>query len=167
MILCHLAVTLRIEDAKISFELEVYSFHIDFMGHMNNTVYIQWLEIGRTKLLEAVGMPIAEIFQQGFAPVLVQTNITYKSPLYLGEHVQVEMWISQLKNASAIMQFCFYKEQKTLAAEGWQKGLFVDTQTMRPRRLRPEERSLFAPYVHESTTTSASSSSISSLISFV
>ncbi|YAF98400.1 MAG: acyl-CoA thioesterase [Nodularia sp. CChRGM 3473] len=133
---------------KISFELEVYSFHIDFIGHMNNTVYIQWMEIGRTKLLETVGMPTPKIFQQGFAPVLVQTNITYKSPLYLGEHVQVEMWISELRNASAIMQFCFYNEQKTLAAAGWQKGLFVDTQTMRPRRLRPEERSLFAPYVH-------------------
>jgi acyl-CoA thioester hydrolase len=133
---------------KISFELEVYSFHIDFIGHVNNIVYIQWMEIGRTKLLEAVGMPTPEIFQQGFAPVLVQTNITYKSPLYLGEQVQVEMWISELKNASATMQFCFYNEQRILAAEGWQKGLFVDRQTMRPRRLRPEERSLFLPYVH-------------------
>ncbi|WP_392535629.1 acyl-CoA thioesterase [Nostoc sp. C117] len=133
---------------KISFELEVYSFHIDFIGHMNNTVYIQWMEIGRTKLLEAVEMPTQKIFQQGFAPILVQTNITYKSPLYLGERVQIEMWISELKNASAIMQFCFYNEQRILAAEGWQKGLFVDRQTMRPRRLRPEERSLFAPYVH-------------------
>ncbi|MEH2454252.1 acyl-CoA thioesterase [Nostoc sp.] len=70
-----------LEMQKISFELEVYSFHIDFIGHVNNTVYIQWMEIGRTKLLEAVGMPIQKIFQQGFAPVLVQTNITYKSPL--------------------------------------------------------------------------------------
>lgn len=133
---------------KISFELEVYSFHIDFIGHVNNTVYIQWMEIGRTKLLEAVGMPTHKIFQQGFAPVLVETNIIYKSPLYLGERVQIEMWISQLKNASAIMQFFFHNEQKILAAEGQQKGLFVDKQTMRPRRLQPEERSLFLPYVH-------------------
>lgn len=138
---------------KISFELQVYSFHIDFIGHVNNTVYIQWMEIGRTKLLEAVEMPTQKIFQQGFVPVLVQTNITYKLPLYLGELVQVEMWISELKNASAIMQFCFYNEQKILAAEGWQKGLFVDRETMRPRRLRPEERSLFAPYVHSQVDT--------------
>lgn len=132
----------------ISFELEVYPFHIDFIGHVNNNVYIQWMEIGRTKLLEAVGMPIQNIFEQGFAPVLVQTNVTYKSPLYLGERVQVCMWISELKNASAIMQFCFYNTQRILAAQGWQKGLFVDRQTMRPRRLRSEERSLFLPYVH-------------------
>ncbi|GAA6619821.1 acyl-CoA thioesterase [Scytonema sp. NUACC26] len=138
---------------KIFFELEVYSFHIDFMGHVNNMVYIQWMEVGRTKLLEAVGMPMQEISQKGFVPVLVQTNIAYKSPLFLGDRVRVEMWISELKNASAIMQFRFYKEQETLAAEGWQKGLFVDRDTMRPRRLYPEERSLFLPYVHSTVET--------------
>jgi acyl-CoA thioester hydrolase len=132
----------------ISFELEVYSFHIDFIGHVNNTVYIQWMEIGRTKLLEAVGMPTSEIFQQGFVPVLVQTHITYKSPLYLGDRVQVELWISELRNASAVMQFRFHSERRTLIAEGWQKGLFVDRATLRPRRLRPEERALFMPYLH-------------------
>ncbi|MUG95856.1 acyl-CoA thioesterase [Scytonema sp. UIC 10036] len=145
---------------KIFFELDVYPFHIDFMGHVNNIVYIQWMEIGRTKLLEAVGMPIQAISQQGFVPVLVQTNITYKSPLYLGDRVGVEMWISELKNASAIMQFHFYKEQETLAAQGWQKGLFVDRETMRPKRLYPEERSLFTPYVHSTMETQSANSLI-------
>lgn len=136
---------------KIGFELEVYSFHIDFLGHVNNIVYVQWMEIGRTKLLEAVGLPTQEIFQQGFAPVLVQTSITYKSPLYLSDRVRLEMWISELRQASAIMQFRFYNQQETLAAEGWQKGLFVDRDTMRPRRLRSEERALFIPYLYSTT----------------
>lgn len=134
---------------KICFELEVYSFDIDFIGHVNNSVYVQWMEIGRTKLLRAIGLPIQKIFQQGFVPVLVQTNITYKSPLYLSDRVQVELWISELRNASAIIQFRFYNAQQTLAAEGWQKGLFVERETMRPKRLRSEERALFMPYVHQ------------------
>lgn len=136
---------------KIGFELEVYSFHIDFLGHVNNIVYVQWMEIGRTKLLEAVGLPTQEIFQQGFAPVLVQTSITYKSPLYLSDRVRLEMWISELRQASAIMQFRFYNQQETLAAEGWQKGLFVARDTMRPRRLRSQERALFTPYLQSTT----------------
>ena len=132
----------------IGFELEVYSFHIDFIGHVNNIVYIQWMEIGRTKLLEAIGLPTQEIFKQGFVPVLVQTNITYKSPLFLGDRVRVELWLSELRNASAVMQFQFYNAEGTLAAAGWQKGLFADRQSMRPRRLHSEERALFLPYVH-------------------
>ena len=134
----------------INLDLEVYSFHIDFLGHVNNIVYIQWMEIGRTKLLEAIGMPTQAIFKQGFAPVLVQTHINYKSPLYLGDRVRVQMWLSELGKASAVMQFRFHDPQGILAAEGWQKGLFVDRQTMRPRRLLPEERALFSPYLHAS-----------------
>lgn len=132
---------------KISFKIELYNFHIDFLGHVNNAVYVQWMDRGRSKLLEAIGMPVHKIFQQEIVPILAQTNITYKSPLYLGDRVRVEMWLSQLKNASVIMQFRFYNEQGTLVAEAWQKALFVDRRTTRPRRFSPEERSLFAPYV--------------------
>jgi hypothetical protein len=44
---------------KIFYDLEVYSDQIDSMGHVNNPISIHWMEIGRTKLLEAVGMPTA------------------------------------------------------------------------------------------------------------
>lgn len=132
----------------ILFELDIYSYQIDFMGHVNNAVYVQWMEIGRTKLLEAVKMPVHEIFKQGFAPVLVQTSITYQSPLYLGDRVLVEIWLSELRNASAIMQFRFYNHQQMLVAEGEQKGLFVDTKTMRPKRLSPEEKAVFTAYLN-------------------
>lgn len=132
---------------KIIFDLDIYTYQIDFMGHVNNSVYIHWMEIGRIKLLEAVGLPIHEIFKQGFAPVLVQTSITYKSPLYLGDRVQGKMWLSELRNASAVMQFRFYNRHQVLAAEGVQKGLFVETQTNRPKRLVSGERALFEPYL--------------------
>lgn len=136
------------EMQTISFDLEVYTYQIDFAGHVNNSVYIQWMEIGRIKLLEAVGLPIHEISKQGFLPVLAHTEITYKFPLYLSDTVHVELWLSELKNASAVMNFCFYNREGTLAASGQQKGLFVDQKTKRPHRLKPEERTLFLPYLH-------------------
>lgn len=132
---------------KIIFDLDVYTYQIDFVGHVNNAVYIHWMEIGRTKLMEAVGMPIHKISQQGFVPVLTHTSINYKSPLFLNDSVKAEIWLSELRKASAIMQFRFYNGEHTLAAEGHQKGLFIDKETMRPRRLQSEERTLFAPYL--------------------
>ena len=132
---------------KVSFDEEIHTFYIDFLGHVNNGVYIQWMEIGRTKLLEAAGMATHEILQQNFAPLLVQTNITYKAPLYLGDRVHVEVWLSELRNTTGILQFRFYNSQHALVAEGSQKGAFIDTKTMRPRRLLPEERALFLPFL--------------------
>jgi len=134
---------------KVLFDHEIYTFHIDFLGHVNNNVYIQWMEIGRTKLLEAAGLVTHEILKQSFAPLLVQTTITYKVPLYLGNRAHVEVWLSELRNTTGILQFRFYNNQRTLAAEGNQRGLFVDTKTMLPRRLLPEERALFLPFLDE------------------
>jgi len=133
---------------KVIFEQEIHTFHIDFLGHVNNGVYIQWMEIGRTKLLEAAGMVTAEIFKQSFAPLLVETHIAYKVPLYLGDHVHIEVWLSEMRNTTGILQFRFYNGQGTLVAEGHQRGLFIDTQTLQPRRLTPEERALFLPFLN-------------------
>lgn len=131
----------------IQYELEVYTFQIDFAGHVSNCVYPEWMEIGRLRLLEAIGMPIQDILKQGFYPVLVHPSVTYKVPIYLGDRVRAELWLSELKHASAVMNFHFYNSARALAAEGYQKGIFVDAATKRPRRLTLSERSRFQPFL--------------------
>ena len=150
---------------KICYDLEIYTYQIDFIGHVNNSVYIQWMEIGRIKLLEAIGLPTQEIAKQGFVPVLVHTEIVYKSPLHFGETVRIELWLSELKNASGIMQFRFYNGESLLVAEGRQKGLFVDWKTMRPRRLRSEEKALFLPYLSSESIADSDTHSADQLLS--
>ena|GEM_PF-5315118 len=56
---------------KITFELPIYTFQIDFNNHVSNIVYSQWMEIGRTKLLEAIAMPVHKVAEEGFVPVLI------------------------------------------------------------------------------------------------
>ena len=133
---------------QISFDLEIYTYQIDFAHHVSNITYIQWMEIGRSKLLEAVGLPVPQIAQQGFLPVLVHTEIFYKQPLYLGDRVGLNLWLSELRGASARIEFRFYNGEEILVAMGNQKGLFVDPNTQRPRRLEPHQRKLFEPYLH-------------------
>jgi acyl-CoA thioester hydrolase len=132
---------------KIQFEPAIYAFHIDFLRHVSNIVYIQWMEIGRSLLLDAVGMSVAQISEQGFGPVLVETAISYKEQLRLGDRVQAEVWLSELSNASAWMEFQFRTGAGKLAATGRQRGAFIDLATGRPRRLSAEERSRFLPYL--------------------
>jgi acyl-CoA thioester hydrolase len=138
---------------KISFDQEIHTFHIDFLGHVNNGIYIQWMEIGRTKLLEAAGMVTAEILKQSFAPLLVQTMITYKIPLKLGDKANIEVWLSELRNTTGIIQFRFYNQKQELVAEGNQRGMFIDTKTFSPKRLSPEERAMFVLFLEESDKT--------------
>ncbi len=134
---------------RVKYELEVYTYQIDIVHHLSNIVYIEWMEIGRIKLLEAMGLPIEELEKRGILPVLVETRIRYRRPIYFGDKVYGEIWISELGAASAILQFRFYKNEGELAAEGWQKGLFINTETKKPHRLSSEERNKFEAFLEK------------------
>lgn len=132
---------------KLEFEVPIYTFQIDFAGHLSNIVYIQWMEIARTELLRAIGLAVEDLLEMGIAPVLKSTEIVYRHPLYLGDRVRVQVWISELRHASARMEVRFYKAGDLLAASGSQLGLFWDLEAMRPHRLSREKRAAFEPYL--------------------
>lgn len=133
---------------KLTFNEKIYTYQIDFVGHVNNIIYIQWLENGRVKLLEAIGLPAFDLAaSDGIVPVLTETSIKYKKPFFLNNSVTVEIWISKLNNASAIMNFQFLNEKNEVCAIAQQKGLFIDRKTMRPVRLTEEHRHAFEKYL--------------------
>ena len=133
---------------KLVFQEKIYTYQIDFVGHVNNIIYIQWMENGRVKLLEAIGMPVTELAHgEGVVPILTETNISYKKPFFLNNSVRIETWVSKLNNASAILEFRFYNENDELCASGWQKGLFISRKTMRPSRLSERQREAFEKYL--------------------
>ena len=93
---------------KLSFEEKIFTYHIDFVGHVNNIIYFKWMENGRVKLLEAMEIPTFDLFtNEGVFPVITETTIKYKKPLLLNNTVKIECWVSQLNKASAILQFRF------------------------------------------------------------
>jgi acyl-CoA thioester hydrolase len=133
---------------KLLFKEKVYTYQIDFVGHVNNIVYVQWLENGRVRLLEAIGLPALEIaFSKGIVPVLTETFIRYKKPLFLNNTVTIEVWLSKLNNASAIMEFRFLNENGELCAIARQKGLFIDRKSMKPVRLTKEYQTAFEKFL--------------------
>jgi acyl-CoA thioester hydrolase len=46
-----------------------------------------------------------------------------------------------------VIQHRFLNGNGEPAAEGWQRGVFVSLDTMRPMRLKPEDRSRFEIYL--------------------
>lgn len=135
---------------KILFTEEIHTFHIDFAGHVSNITYIEWMEIGRLKLLEAVGLPVTSIIKKlGLLPTLIKTEIQYKKQLFLGDRVRVEMWLSKLRNVSAIMEFRFYNSAGELTAEGRQTGLFIDKETHMPTPLTPKAHEGFQRFLEK------------------
>jgi acyl-CoA thioester hydrolase len=130
--------------------MPIYTYQIDFLGHVSNIVYVQWMEVGRLKLMEAVGMPVHQIAKQGFAPVLLHTEIKYQHPLKMGDSVHVDLWLSELKRVSARLEFRFFNQDSVAVACGSQRGAFLDLKTMHPRRLQPEEQQVLKTFLFAS-----------------
>jgi acyl-CoA thioesterase FadM len=90
---------------------------------------------------------VVAIAEQGFGPVLVDTVVTYKRALILGDTVRAEVWLSELSHASAWMEFRFHNGLGELVATGRQRGLFVEIATGRPKRIDPSLRKRFEEYL--------------------
>lgn len=120
---------------KLHFTEPIYTYQIDFVGHVNNIVYVQWLENARIKLIEAMGLTISEIAEQDeILPIITETDIKYKKPLFLSNKVHVEVWVSEMFNVSANFKFRFLNERGEVCSTAQQKVLFIDKATLRPSR---------------------------------
>lgn len=133
---------------KLTFEEKIYTYHIDFVGHVNNINYITWMENGRVKLFEAAGISIIDLLDKyNTLPIITETFIQYKRALFLNNRVRIEAWVSQINNASAILQFRFYNEKDELCTTGHQKGSFINSKTMRPIRISDALRTAFEKFL--------------------
>ena len=133
--------------ARVTCEFEVYTYQIDFARHVSNIVYIQWLEIGRLKLLEAVGLSVACVAERGITPIVAATSIVYQRPVHFGDRVTLEAWVGDFGKASAMVHYRFTNQRGEEVAEATQRGLFVRISDGKPVRLGEEDRVRFAPFV--------------------
>jgi len=120
---------------KLIINEPIYTYHIDFVGHVNNIIYVQWLENARVKLIEAMGLSISEIAHEDqILPIITETIIQYKKPFFLNDTVTVEVWVSEMFNVFANFKFRFLNGKDEVCSTAQQKVLFIDRDTQRPSR---------------------------------
>lgn len=135
---------------KLKFTEPIYTYHIDFVGHVNNVIYVQWLENARVKLTEAMGLSIAELAKtDNIMPIITETQIQYKKPFFLDNEVHIEVWVSKMYNVSADFKFRFLNEKGEVCSTAQQKVLFIDRPTQRPSRKIVKYRDNFKRFLLE------------------
>ncbi len=132
---------------KLKFSETIYTYHIDFVGHVNNIIYVQWLENARVKLIEAMGLTISQIADEDeILPIITETDIKYKKPLFLNNKVFIEVWVSEMYHVSAIFSFRILNEKKEICSTARQKVLFIDKHSLRPSRKIVKYKENFEEY---------------------
>jgi len=128
------------------FSLEVRSYELDVYNHVNNAVYVNWLEHGRCKMLQDKGLDYTRIIDNwGVRYMTVRTEIDYRQPLHLGDAVEVSSQLERVGNTSVTLA---QRVTKTGTAEPAAEArvviVFTDAATGKPTKVPPEFVRLFA-----------------------
>ena len=72
-------------------------FDTDCAGVVHNIVYLRFIEVARTLLAEQLGMGLVAMAESQRYPVVVRTEIDYKRPARLGDHLVVHGWLDTVE----------------------------------------------------------------------
>jgi acyl-CoA thioester hydrolase len=82
-------------------EVEARSYELDPYGHLNNAVYVNWLEHGRLCYLRDRGHTYTSVPETfGIHVVVVRQDLQYKAQVRLGDRLLVTSRIARLGRTS-------------------------------------------------------------------
>jgi acyl-CoA thioester hydrolase len=125
---------------EIAFKVQTYD--IDFAGIVSNIVYIRWLEDLRLKVLEE-NYPILNMLDDGYAPFLARTDISYKRGITMYDKPVGVVWVSSLGRAKWTFHGEFLVDGQQVATATQDCG-FMDLATMKVIPIPQAFRALYA-----------------------
>lgn len=93
--------------------LKVRSYECDSYGHVNNAVYLNYLEYGRMAVLEKAGFTLARLKEMGVFIVVRRIEIDYKAPAREGETLVIRTRLEEHHKMKGV----FYQEILNAAKE--------------------------------------------------
>ena len=129
------------------FEIEmiVSEKDIDHLNHVNNVVYLQWVQDIATKhwnQLKEGHVTSNDVW------VVIRHELDYSSQATLNDVIKIKTWIGETTGVKSIRHVAFYKGERLLvkAKTFW---CLVDAKTLRPRRITGEILKVLIPYQHK------------------
>lgn len=96
--------------------LEVRGYELDSFGHVNNSVYLNYLEHARWKMLNDEGITLEKITQDKRWPVIAAIEIKYLRPLFMGETFEVRSRVLEHSKARFLLEQLLYRGETAIAA---------------------------------------------------
>lgn len=120
----------------------VQPYDIDFAAHVNNAVYVRWLEDLRMDMLRE-HCPMRPLMEEGLAPVVAATHIRYLKPLKMFDAPTGRMWCAEMGRATLLLEAEIVVGE-TVHTVATQRVMMVNWKTEKPARVPQELRDLFA-----------------------
>lgn len=121
---------------KFSLSIEITNSDIDAMGHVNNVVYLRWVQDVSAAHWAKVA---SQALQEKYLWVVLRHEIDFHKPALLGDAVTGYTWVGEHKGAKFERFVSLYKSgTDQLLASAKTTWCLIDAQTMRPKRIDEE-----------------------------
>jgi acyl-CoA thioester hydrolase len=109
---------------------------IDQAGHVNNAVYLNYIEDCGVQMLAAHGWPLARMSTEGFAIVARYHRVEYKLPALLDDELAISTWLSDVQNSTAVRHSTVTRVgDEALLMRARTIHVWVDLKTGKPRSI--------------------------------
>ena len=119
----------------------VEASHIDELNHVNNVVYLQWIQdianLHWTQLKKGVDTA-------AYAWVVIRHEIDYAGQALLGDAIVAKTWVGKTGGIRSIRHVEFYKENK-LIVKAQTTFCLVNSKNFKPSRITDQLLMMLAP----------------------
>jgi len=123
-------------------ELTARPEHIDVLGHVNNAVWVQWMEQVAVAHWESVAAPA---HKDAYFWVVVRHEIDYLRAAFAGDRILARTWVGEAPQGAKFdrhMEFTAEDGRVCVRARSW--WAIIDKTAGRPIRVPPE---VVAPFL--------------------
>lgn len=115
--------------------VRVRTYELDSFGHVNNSVYLNYMEEARSEYLKTLDLDFNDLIPQGVHLVIVESHVRYISPSRYGDEIEIAGGFRDVTPVSLYIDYTMTEAvTRRPIATGWTRGAFVNAQTGRPTR---------------------------------
>ncbi len=111
---------------------------IDFNGHVNNTMYVKWMQDIAELHSTTVGDTIEFQKEQNIMWVIKSHNIEYFYPAYENDKIFIKTWVEKYKKSASVRKYEFVNEKDDILVKAQTIFVCLNPSTLRPSKI-PED----------------------------
>ncbi|NJM26226.1 MAG: acyl-CoA thioesterase [Bacteroidia bacterium] len=131
----------EIPTRAFSYPITVADADIDELGHVNNVVYLRWVQDAAAAHWDAVATAQVKSIHRW---VVLRHEIDYKAPAFGNEQLTAHTWVENYNGARSQRRVLIFRDDTVLAA-ALTTWCLLDAGTMRPKRVQSDIQQLFLP----------------------
>ena len=114
---------------------------IDEYNHVNNVVYVQWMQNISDAHWKELSKNVKNIDYVWF---VIRHEVDYKSQAVLGDEVTLRTWVGKTEGIRSVRHFEMYRGE-TLLVKSQTTFCLLDANTKKPKRITKEVTNLLLP----------------------